>query len=63
MIHNRLMGRTTTGNKGCRRMSEFRYFIKIYAKRTYVLLSRWYYGALYDDFCTKCMANSTEMDR
>jgi len=28
MVHNRLMRQTTMGNKGCRGMSEFRYFYK-----------------------------------
>jgi len=47
MIHNRLMGRTTTGNKGCRRMSEFRYFYKnLLEKDMYIAVSLVLWGAL-----------------
>jgi len=63
MIHNRLMGQTTMGNKGCGGCPNFVIFIKIYLKRTFELLLFGYYGQHYDDFRTKCLANSNKMDR
>lgn len=63
MIHNRLMGQTTIGNKGCRGMSEFRYFYKNLLEKDICIAVCEHYGTHYDDFRTKSMVNSNKIDR